>query len=138
MGINWASIAAHGGIGKGKPRCLVEPYKASLHERKLAAAYALVNVRDENKCQVSGVVLWTKTDDERRLRTHHHLKGRNVKPEWIYQPKRIILVSWAVHQLLTRKVILVEGTDASKRLTFWWNRNLVKAGKEPMRLAKVI
>lgn len=119
------------------PAVLAKSRKDSEHERKLAKAYAAVNEREADVCQVSGVKLSAASRDEKRRREHHHLKGRNVKPEWVYEPKRIVLVSAYIHKLLQGKVILVDGTDATKPPTFTWNRRLVAPGREPMRLERV-
>lgn len=121
-----------------QPAVLDKSSKKSDHEKQLAKAYATVNEREADTCQVSGVKLSPASRDEKRRREHHHLKGRNVKPEWVYDAKRIVLVSAHVHKLLQGKVILVDGTDATKPVVFSWNRRLVKPGKEPMRLEKVI
>jgi hypothetical protein len=111
--------------------------KASEHDRKLKAAYAEVDAREDNVCQVSGVKLSPKTDNPRRLREHHHIKGRNVKPEWVYEPKRIVLCSKFIHDLFTGKALLLESTDATQPLKLRWNRSIVKPGKEPIRLENV-
>ena len=135
--IDWPSIAAHGGIPKVRPRVLVKAEKESAHDRKLRIAYEKVNVREADTCQVSGVKLYPFSTNERNQREHHHLKGRNVKPEWTYEPRRILLCSAFIHKLLQSKSILVDGTDATKPLTFTWNRRLVKASREPIRLERV-
>jgi hypothetical protein len=137
MAIDYAAIAAAGGIPKGTPSGLAKHQKNTEHDRKLAKAYAVVNDREANTCQVSGAQLLAATKNPKRLREHHHLKGRNVKPEWVYEPRRILLVSKWIHDFLTANVILVDGTDATKPLVFRWNRNLVKPGKEPARLERV-
>src|SRR5205085_11623048 len=114
MAIDYASIAAAGGIPKVRPRVLERASKRSEHDRKLAKAYAQVDAREGNRCQVSGVELSPKSANPKRRREHHHLKGRNVRPEWVYEAKRIGLVSAFIHELLQSKAILVDGTDASK------------------------
>jgi len=53
-------------------------------------------------------------------REHHHLKGRNVRPEWVTRPERIILVCKEAHELITAGFIEVEGTDARKVVRFHW------------------
>jgi hypothetical protein len=137
MAIDWSSIEAHGGIPKVRPRVLAKAEKESEHDRKLRVAYEKVNLREEDTCQVSGVKLFALSQNERTRRQHHHLKGRNVKPEWVYEPRRILLCSEYLHKLLQSKAILVDGTDATKPLVFAWNRRMVKPGKEPIRLDKV-
>lgn len=119
------------------PKVLEKHRKESEHDRKLAKAYAAVDTRENNVCQVSGAQLSPTASDPKRRREHHHIRGRNVRPEWVYVPKRIVLVSKAIHDLLTAKVLLIENTDATKPLRVFWNRQIVKPGKEPMRLEKV-
>lgn len=119
---------------KHAPRVIETARKASEHDRKLAKAYAAVNVREDNRCQVTGVPLTPRTANERRLRDHHHLTGRRVAPEWTYRPERILLVSRLVHRLLESNALLPDGCDARKPIKFAWNRRLIKAGREPMRL----
>ena len=58
--------------------------------------------------------------DSRTRREHHHLKGRNVKPEWVFKPERIITLAAEVHELVTLGWIAVEGVDARKPIFFWW------------------
>lgn len=129
------SVFAAGGFPKGTPAKLAKHQKDTEHDRKLAAAYRKVEVREDNVCQASGVKLEATSANDKRRREHHHLKGRNVKPEWVYQASRIVLVSAFVHQLITDGEILVIGTDAPK-VRFKWNRNIVK-GQPRARLEKV-
>jgi hypothetical protein len=119
-----------------KPKPLRKQAKQTEHDRKLQAAYRKVEKRENNRCQVTGVELTPFHRDERRCREHHHIKGRNVKPEWVYEPKRIVLCSKKIHDMFTANVLEVIGTDASS-VKFAWNRNIVRPGKEPMRLERV-
>jgi hypothetical protein len=84
----------------------------------LDAAYRKVDKRDMDKCRATGVPLDPFASDYKHRREHHHLKGRNVKPEWREKPERICLVSKAVHDLINQGWIDVEGTDARKPLFF--------------------
>jgi hypothetical protein len=120
-----------------KPAVIEKGQKASDHERKLAKAYAEVNEREDNVCQVSGVQLLARASSTRRLREHHHIKGRNVKPEWVYEPKRIVLCSKFIHDLFTGKALILDSTDATQPLKLRWNRHIVKPGKEPIRIEGV-
>jgi hypothetical protein len=119
------------------PAVIAKGRKKSEHERKLAEAYREVEVREDNVCQVSGVKLQPRTDNPKRLREHHHIKGRNVKPEWVYESKRIVLCSKFIHDLFTGKALILDSTDATKPLALRWNRAIVKPGKEPIRLDQV-
>jgi hypothetical protein len=51
---------------------------------------------------------------------HHHLAGRNVRPEWKYDKDRIITVCREAHRLITDGIIEVEGDDARLPIFFHW------------------
>lgn len=119
---------------KQRPAVIEKAAKASEHERKLAKAYEAVNLREDNRCQVTGVELAPASSNERRRREHHHLKGRRVRPDWIYKPERIVLVSAYIHKLLESNALIPDGSDARKPIKFSWNYRIVKPGKEPIRL----
>lgn len=86
--------------------------------KALAEAYAEVDLRDGGRCWVTGA--YTGGVDPRTAREHHHLKGRNVRPEWVYKSERIITVTREAHRLITIGWIVVEGTDARKPIRFHW------------------
>ena|SRR5687767_4238775 len=104
----------------------MEPQAISRRKRRaseaaaLQEAYADVDRRDGGYCWVTGRYTQPGAIDVRVRREHHHLKGRNVKPEWVTKPERIITVSAEAHQLITLGWIAVEGTDARKPLFFHW------------------
>jgi hypothetical protein len=85
--------------------------------KDLADAYAEVDRRDGSICWVTGAFTGGVGD---LAREHHHLKGRNVKPEWVTKPERIITVTRLAHRLITLGWIVVEGTDARKPIRFHW------------------
>lgn len=87
----------------------------------LKNAYAEVDKRDGGVCWVTGVQTSPAGRSEWDQRTHHHLRGRNVKPEWRHDPDRIITVSLGVHRLLDLDKIIQEGDDARKPIRFHWN-----------------
>lgn len=95
-------------------------------EKKLAAAYAEVDTRDDSVCWVTGRKLSPRGTDEWKVRTHHHLKGRRVKPEWIDKPERIITVSLGVHKQITLGKLKVFGDDTRKPITFAWDASVKK------------
>ncbi len=123
-------------FGKGRPAVLEQHDKETAHDRKLAKAYRAVEDREDNRCQVTGVPLFAFASDHRRRREHHHLKGRNVRPEWVYKPERILLVSKHVHDLLTANALVPDGCNARKRIRFFWNDRIVRPGEEPLRLPR--
>lgn len=107
------------------------------HERRradaeaLADAYAEVDLRDASICAVTGRFTKAGAPDARVRREHHHLKGRNVRPEWVNVPKRIITVCAEAHDLIEGGFIQVEGADATKPLFFHWNERAMKNRKKP-------
>lgn len=103
-------------------------------DAKLEKAYAKVDARDGKMCAVTGLPLVPFASDESRCLEHHHLKGRRVRPEWVTDSRRIISVSKRVHRLLTANALKTDDTDARKTVRFYWNRRIVKPGKEPFRL----
>lgn len=100
-------------------------------QKRLDAAYEVVNRRDGNTCRATGLPLSPTASDYKRRREHHHLKGRRVKPEWREKAERICLVSKAVHDLINLGWIEVEGDDARRRLFFHYT---LAAKSRPVRL----
>lgn len=127
---NFAGFA----IPKGAPDVMIVESRRQRNERELAEAYEIVNARDKDICRATGVPLSPRVSDSRHRREHHHLQGRNVRPEWVRDPKRIILVSRKAHKLLTSNVLEIEGDDADGLLVFHWNRKRVAAGSAPIRI----
>lgn len=104
------------------------------NDAKLMAAYAEVDRRDQGIDRVTGLLTQPNAFDPAVRRDHHHLAGRNVRPDWVYDAKRIITVSRRTHKLLQKHAIEVEGDDANGRLIFRWNRDLIPVGSEPFRI----
>lgn len=110
------------------------------HERRktdqqaLQDAYAEVDLRDASICAVTGRFTKAGAPDARVRREHHHLKGRNVRPEWVTVPKRIITVCAEAHDLITGGFIEVEGTDATKPLFFHWREDMMRGRVKPFRI----
>lgn len=100
----------------------------------LADAYAEVDLRDASVCWVTGRFTKAGDPDARRRREHHHLKGRNVRPDWVNVPKRIITVCAEAHQLIEGGFIQVEGTDATKPIFFHWNEAAMRNQKKPFAI----
>jgi hypothetical protein len=119
---------------KGQPSVIAKQRRSVKRDRLIAQAYDAVNRRDGGRCRVTGVTLSGFSMDDKRRREHHHLRGRNVKPEWATQAKRIVLVSAYVHRLITANALVAHQRNADKPIQWSWNRNLVKKGKEPFRL----
>ncbi len=90
-------------------------------EKKLLDTYAEVDARDGSICWVTGRYTVPAAPDGRVRRSHHHLKGRNVRPDWVYKAKRIITVCQEAHDLIEGGFIDVQGTNANKPIFFHWN-----------------
>lgn len=125
-------------FAKPRPAVLERHDKENEHDRKLAKAYRAVEVREGNRCQVTGVELYARASNWKRQREHHHLKGRLVRPEWVYRPERILLVSQFVHRFLTSNALQPDGCNARKPIKFFWNYRIVKPGHEPLRLRREV
>lgn len=115
------------------------PQVIARHQRKLSekkaldAAYRATERRDGNVCRVTGEPVSPQAKEYKHLREHHHLRGRNVKPEWKFDASRIIVVSKLAHDLITAGWIDVEGDDATKRIVFTWAEH-VKPALRPFQL----
>ena len=120
---------------KGLPGIISRRVRAVEQERLLAAAYAAVNLRDQNRCAVTGVPLSPYAMHEKSRREHHHLVGRRIKPEWRTDPRRIILVSAYAHKLITANALITDQFDAQKPIVWRWNYKIVKPGEELFRLS---
>lgn len=124
-----------GGMACPKP----EPRSVSKGRRRreasvaLTEAYADVDARDAGYCWVTGRYTSSGAVDGRVRREHHHLKGRNVRPEWVTVPDRIITVCAEAHQLITAGWIVVEGVDARKAILFHWREDL-RPDQKPFRI----
>ena len=62
------------------------------------------------------------------------MKGRNVRPDWVYQARRIVTVCAEAHDLITGGFIEVEGTDATKPLFFHWREDMMRGRLKPFRI----
>ena len=126
--IDYAAIAAAGGIPKGPSKQVTQVWKDAGFIKKLAKAYATVNVRDDGRSRVTGRVLRATTKNDKDRREHNHLANRSTAPAKITDPANIFLVSTFEHGFITRNELLIHGTDARKELKFSWNANVFKPG----------
>ena len=127
-----------------RPGALAKPAKGSGrlerrakradHEKRLRDAYAEVDGRHGPFCAVTGTRFKFDSPDPRLIRHHHHLKGRRVRPEWVYEAKRIIPVTAEVHAFIEGGFIDVEGTDATKPIFYHWNEEMMRGRKKPFAL----
>ena len=100
----------------------------------LLDAYVEVDLRDQSICWVTGRFTKPGAPDARQRREHHHLKGRNVRPDWVTVPKRIITVCAEAHDLIEGGFITVEGNDTTKPIFFHWNEKLMRNRKKPFAI----
>lgn len=114
----------------GVPAGIARKLRKAADKKALDDAYAEVDARDGSICWVTGAFTGGVGD---QAREHHHLKGRNVKPEWVTKPERIITVTRLAHRLITLGWIIVEGTDARKQPRFHWAA-FVKAEQKVIRI----
>lgn len=103
-----------------EPRAVSRRKRRAADVQALRDAYADVDARDGGVCWVTGRYTVAGDVDARVRREHHHLKSRNVRPDWVTKPDRIITVCAEAHQLITAGWIAVEGTNAKKPMFFWW------------------
>lgn len=103
-------------------------------EQQLLDAYAEVDLRDASICAVTGRFTKPGAPDARVRREHHHLKGRNVRPDWVYVAKRIITVCAEAHDLIEGGFIQVEGTDATKPIFFHWSEQMMRGRIKPFAI----
>lgn len=124
-----------GALLKGQPLAVTRKQRRADAKKRLDDAYADVDRRDAGYCWVTGAYTVPGAVSSEQRREHHHLRGRNVMPEWVFQPDRIITVRADVHQLITAGWLDVEGDDARQPIFFHWNSAFVKPGKAPFHLA---
>lgn len=108
------------------PAVVARKVRKQAKQDALDKAYAVVNARDGNRCRCTGLPLDPRATEAKHRREHHHLRERNVAPELRESPENICLVSAEVHRLITAGWILVEGTDATKRLVFTYAAHVPK------------
>jgi hypothetical protein len=120
------------GIPKPPPRAIAKAAKRREEAEALREAYADVDARDAGICWVTGRYTQPGAVDARVRREHHHLRGRNVMPEWVTDPDRVITITAEAHQLITAGKIAVEGDDARRTIRFFWNG--VALGDRPFQI----
>lgn len=109
---------------KGSPGVITRRQRRLDAEQALKEAYAEVDQRDAGYCWITGRYTQPGAVDARVRCEHHHLKGRNVKPEWVTRPERIITVTAEEHQLIHAGWLIVEGSDARKPIFFHWREDI--------------
>lgn len=110
-------------LPKGKPGVVLREERRQSREGAADAFRAEVWRLDEGRDRATGKPVFRCSPDPDRHGEVAHLKGRRVRPEWLTDPKRAILLSRTNHKLhhaAGRGGTLLEiiGTDARKPLTF--------------------
>lgn len=116
--------------GSGK---LARHARRVAEEQRLRDAYAEVDARDQSICAVTGRFLLPGAVMADCRREHHHLKGRRVRPDWVYKAERIITVSALAHELIEGGFIDVEGEDARQAIFYHWSAAM-KGRIKPFRI----
>ena len=126
------AFARKGPIPKPEPGVISRRKRRAEAASDLADAYADVDRRDGGYCWVTGRYTQPGAPGARVRREHNHLKGRNVRPEWVTRPERIITVCAEAHKLIHAGWIAVEGTDARKVIRFHWTA--LAKGRRPFEI----
>lgn len=113
--------------------------KDAAFDAKLAKAYREVELRDDDRCRVTGAQLFASTSNDKQRREHNHLGRRSTYPSLRTAVKNIFLVSTFVHQFLTNNELLIVGTNANRDLKFFWNPRIFKPGmRVPFRIPAAV
>jgi hypothetical protein len=88
--------------------------KKAARTARLRDAYADVDLRDESRSRISGVLLFAGATDDKRRREHHHMVERSVDPTRYADAANILTVSAFEHELLTKHKLHASG-DANQR-----------------------
>jgi hypothetical protein len=107
--IDYAAIAAAGGIGKGVPGVVLKERRQQTKDDLEQAWKDAIDKRDGMKSRVSG-----------KPRDHCHIKSKKAHPEIRYEVWNGFNASRYEHKLIHAGWIEIEGTDANKRLIFRW------------------
>jgi hypothetical protein len=121
MAIDYAAIAAAGGIGKGVPGVVLKERRQQTKDDLEQAWKDAIDKRDGMKSRVSGKPLDTNTTNRKTLRDHCHIKSKKAHPEIRYEVWNGFNASRYEHKLIHAGWIEIEGTDANKRLIFRWS-----------------
>jgi len=120
MAIDYAAIAAAGGIGKGTPGVVLKERRQAEKDALEQAWKDAIDKRDGLVSRVSGKALATNTADKKLLRDHCHIKSKKAHPEIRYEVWNGFNASRYEHRLIHNGWITIEGANANKRLIFRW------------------
>lgn len=116
------------------PRVVSKQVKRQDEAKAEREAYKAVDARDKKTCRATGRPLMAGAVDPRMRLERHHLQKRSTAKDKRFDPTNICTLAADVHQLVEAGVLLIEGTNADKRLVFHWNPERVKKGAEPFTL----
>lgn len=137
MAIDYAAIAAAGGLGKGLPRVVAKAKKDKAEGEAWDTVKEAVDLRDKCVCFVTGEYLTTKTADKWRFLDRAHLEARSLNKKRRYLDENVLTLSRGVHQLFDAGALRIldkRGNDAHRVQDIdhvAWNRLLVPKGDEP-------
>lgn len=120
MAIDYAAIAAAGGISKGIPGVVLKERKQADKDDREQAWKDAIDKRDGLTSRISGKPLATNTSSPKALRDHCHIKSKKAWPELRYEVSNGFNASRYEHKLIHAGWITIEGIDANKRLIFRW------------------
>lgn len=147
MAIDYAAIAAAGGIPKPSPGVLTRKKKQRANAkawRKTAKAVDRRDVVDESPvCFITGKRLQVHNAlDEWTFRDRAHLEARSQSKKRRYLPANVISCSRGVHLLIDSSALLLFNKRGQPARTFRtidhvaWNRRMVKRGEEPCKVRR--
>lgn len=142
MAIDYAALAAVGGIPKGRPRILDKHAKDTAEDRAWQQCCDQVDARDQRRCQVTDACLSARAVDPWLALERHHLEPRSKAKLRRFNPHNVWTISAAVHQLIgagALRVLNKHGRRATSVETIdylEWNRRMVARGEEPCRIRK--
>jgi hypothetical protein len=122
---------------KPLPGFIAREDAATAFEKELKWAYGLAEKRAGWTCEVTGARLVRQSDDHYRVLTHHHLVPRSLDKRRRTDPSNILIVSLAVHKVITSGALWLLTAKHEKATTTRnyhhasWNRARVPKGTEP-------
>ena len=133
---------SHQTFWKGVPASVERQERKDAYQLELEAAYAIVNVNDHYRCWATGTKLVKQSADPWRVLTHHHLEAQSQNKARRTDPSNIILLSLAVHRLVTRHALVLVTEAGEKPLNrrdlkyAEWDRTRIPVGREPIALRR--
>ena len=144
MAIDYAAIAAAGGIGKGTPSRVAKDRKKAQLATAIKHAYKEVDARDKLISWVSGKKLVRGAASDNVRLEHHHLDRRSQSKARQADPFNVISVSASEADYLDFHYLIPVNKagevchDTRKIADFHWNRNVIRPKCEPFKVKATI